>query len=66
MIQVGGNYGNAILAGAILGLLPVILDVVGFGIILGRGASQGLLAGVFGFGMILFGALIGSGFAQSK
>ncbi len=66
MLQFGGNYGSAILAGAILGLLPVVLDIVGFGMILGRGVAQGMLAGVFGFGMILFGSLIGSGFALSK
>jgi hypothetical protein len=62
----GGNYVQAILAGAILGILPIVLDVVGFGVILGRGVQAGTLAGVFGFGMILFGALIGSGFALSR
>ncbi len=62
----GGTYGHAILAGAILGVLPIVLDVVGFGIILGRGTQAGTLAGVFGFGMIIFGSLIGSGFALSR
>ena len=66
MVQSGGNYVHAILAGAILGLLPVMLDVAGFGLILGRGLQVGVLAGVFGFGMIQFGALIGGGFALSK
>lgn len=66
MAQFGGNYGHVILAGVILGILPAILDVGGFGIILGRGVQQGVLAGVFGFGMILFGALVGGGFALSK
>jgi hypothetical protein len=66
MVQSGGNYGQAVVAGAILGILPVILDVGGFGIILGRGVPQGVLAGVFGFAMILFGSLIGGGFALSK
>jgi len=62
----GGNYVHAILAGAILGILPLLLDVFGFGMILGRGVTVGLLAGVFGFSMILFGSLIGGGFALSK
>lgn len=61
----GGNYGHAILAAAILGVLPILLDVVGFGILLGRGTHAGLLAGIFGFSFILFGSLIGSGFALS-
>lgn len=65
-IELGRTYGNAILAGVILGILPVVLDVVGFGIILGRGVSAGVLLGTFGFCTILFGSLIGSGFALSK
>jgi hypothetical protein len=48
-ITVGENFGHAILAAAILGLLPVMLDVVGFGLILGRGTHAGLLSGIFGF-----------------
>ena len=62
----GGHLGHAIVAAAILGILPVVLDVVGFGMILGRGTQAGVLAGVFGFGMIVFGSLLGSGFALSR
>ena len=62
----GGTYLHAILFAAILGILPIVLDVIGFGVILGRGTQAGTLAGVFGFGMILFGSLIGSGFALSR
>jgi hypothetical protein len=65
-ITVGGNYGHAILAAAILGLLPMMLDIVGFGLILGRGTHAGLLSGLFGFALILFGSLIGSGFVLSR
>jgi hypothetical protein len=65
-IDLGGTYGNAILAGVLLGILPVVLDVFGFGLILGRGVTAGILMGVFGFSIILFGSLIGSGFALSK
>lgn len=64
-IAVGGNYGHAVLAAAILGLLPIVLDVFGFGLILGRGTNVGLLSGIFGFTFILFGSLIGSGFVLS-
>ena len=65
-IHNGGNYLNAIVAGAMLGVLPFLLDSVGFGVLLGRGAQWGILAGIFGFSMILFGSLIGSGFALSR
>ena len=54
------------LAGVILGVLPAVLDVVGFGMILGRGLEYGMLAGTLGFGMILFDSLVGGGFALSK
>lgn len=64
-IGAGGTYLHAILAAAILGVLPIVLDVVGFGQILGRGTQAGILAGVFGFAVILFGSLIGAGFVLS-
>ena len=66
MIHNGGNYLHAMGTGIVLGILPLVLDSVGFGMILGRGAQWGLLAGIFGFSMILFGSLIGSGFALSR
>jgi hypothetical protein len=65
-VGLGGTYVQAILAAAILGILPIALDIVGFGVILGRGTDAGILAGVFGFAVIVFGSLIGSGFALSS
>ena len=65
-IQFGGTYFQAIVAAAILGLLPIFLDTVGFGMILGRGVQPGMLAGIFGFSMILWGGLLGGGVAMSK
>ena len=65
-IGFGGTYLHAIAAAAILGILPIVLDVVGFGVILGRGTDAGTMAGVFGFAVIVFGSLIGAGFALSS
>jgi hypothetical protein len=65
MVQGGGSFIQAIVAGLVLGLLPLMLDTLGFGLILGRGLTAGLLAGLFGLSMILWGALAGSGFALS-
>jgi hypothetical protein len=62
----GGSYLNAIVHGALLGLLPLVLETVGFGMILGFGNPARFLVGVFGFAMIVFGSLIGSGFALGK
>ena len=64
-IQVGGTYLHAVVAAAILGVLPILLDIVGFGVILGRGAEAGRLAGLFGFASIVFGSLISAGFVLS-
>jgi hypothetical protein len=65
-VQNGGNLGHVILAGAIVGILPLVLETVGFGMILGFGNPARFLVGVFGFSMVLFGSLIGGGFALSK
>lgn len=65
-VRFGGNYGEVIIAGAILGVLPLLLDVFGFGMILGRGVTVGLLAGIFGFSIVLWGSLVGGGFELSK
>ena len=65
-VQFGGNYGNVIVAGLILGILPLFLQIVGFGLLLGRGMTSGVLGGVFGFDTVIFGSLIGGGFALSK
>ena len=65
-IQFGGTYISVIVAGAILGLLPLILQLFGFGILLGRGVPQAVLASEFGFAYVLYGSLIGGGFALTK
>ena len=64
-IGVGVGFVTAVGAGVLLGLLPLGLDIVGFGMVLGRGVDNGLLAGVFGLSMVTFGALFGAGFAYS-
>lgn len=64
-IGAGGGFVLAVVAGAILGLLPLMLDIVGFGVILDRGTTAGVLAGAFGWSFIVFGALLGAGFAKS-
>jgi hypothetical protein len=65
-IQGGGSYVHAIVAGAVLGLLPLVLDVVGFGMILGRGVDAGTTAGIFGMAVVVFGTLLGAGIVLSR
>jgi hypothetical protein len=63
-VLLGAGFVVAVGAGLILGLLPLALDIVGFGMVLGRGVDDGILAGIFGLSFVTFGALIGAGFAQ--
>jgi hypothetical protein len=64
-IDAGTGYVGAVVAGAVVGLLPLGLDVIGFGLLLDRGIDHGTLAGVFGMASVTFGALLGAGFAMS-
>jgi hypothetical protein len=61
----GGNFLTAILYGALLGLFPLVVNPLSFGMILGRDLHAVMLAGVFGLSMIVFGSLVGGGFAVS-
>ncbi len=64
-VGAGGSYVVAVVAGAVLGLLPFTHQLVGFGLMLGRGFDAGLLGGIFGFTAVLWGSLLGGGFATS-
>jgi len=61
----GGSFVTAILYGALLGLFPLVVNPLSFGMILGRDLNAVMLAGVFGLSMIVFGSLVGGGFAVS-
>jgi len=65
-LAAGGSFIHGILAGVVLGLLPVALQVVGFGLILGRPADAASLAAAFGFLGIVWGAVLGAGYAQAS
>jgi hypothetical protein len=64
-VTFGAGFVMAIGAGIVLGLLPLGLEIIGFGLLLDRGIDHGVLAGVYGLSYITFGALLGAGFARS-
>lgn len=64
-VRLGAGFVPAVASGVILGLLPLGLDIIGFGILLDRGVDQGVVSGVFGMACIVFGTLVGVGFARS-
>jgi hypothetical protein len=65
-VRAGGTFVHGILAGALLGLLPVILQVVGFGLLLGRDGDSVTSAAFVGAFAIFWGGVLGSGFAQGR
>lgn len=64
-VSFGAGFVPAVVAGVAVGLLPLGLEIIGFGLLLGRGVDHGILAGVFGMAYITFGAVLGAGFAKS-
>ena len=62
-VRNGGNFLTAILYGALLGLFPLVVNPLSFGMMLGRGFYATSWPAVFGFSMMLFGSLVGGGFA---
>ena len=64
-IHNGGNFLTAIMYAAILGLFPLIVYPLSFGLILGEDLHTTMLAGVFGLANFVFGSLVSGGFATS-
>ena len=61
----GGGVGHVLAAGFALGLLPVILDTVAFGMIMGRGVPMMFVGGLAGLLTIVWGALLGGAIGAS-
>jgi hypothetical protein len=64
-VHKGGNFLTALVCAALLGLFPLIVYPLSFGMILGEDLHTTMLAGVFGFANFVFGSLVGGGFAIS-
>ena len=65
-LRAGGTFVHGLVAGAILGILPLTLQLVGFGLILGRDADVTLTSALFGLFTIFWGGAFGAGIAQSR
>jgi hypothetical protein len=65
-IRAGGSVASGFLAAAILGLLPVGLQFVGFGLIAGRDSASVTTAALFGWLGVLWGGSLGSGIAAAR
>ena len=63
-IRAGGPIAYGFVAAAILGLLPLVLQFVGFGLMLGRDPAAGTTSAFFGWLGVFWGGSLGSGLAQ--
>lgn len=64
-VRAGGTFAYGLAAGAVLGLLPLLLQVIGFGLILGRDGDAVLTLGIFGLVTIFWGGALGAGIATA-
>jgi hypothetical protein len=64
-VRAGGTFVYGLVAGAILGLLPLVLQLVGFGLILGRDGDTVMTVGIFGLMAIFWSGTLGAGIAES-
>ena len=64
-VRAGGAVASGVGAAAILGLLPVMLQLVGFGLLLGRPGDAVVTSATFGFIAILWGGFLGTGIGRS-
>lgn len=66
IVEFGGNYLSAIVAGLIVGAVCGVLIYVGLGGIRGLGLAEMWPMALFGFTFNIVGALIGGGFVLSR
>lgn len=64
-VRAGGMFIHGLGAGAILGLLPAMLQLVGFGLILGRDSAGVTTSALFGFVAMIWGSSLGAGIASA-
>jgi len=64
-LRAGSGLAGGIAAAAILGLLPVGLQVIGFGVLLGRPIEVVGTSATFGFVAILWGGFLGTGIGRT-
>jgi hypothetical protein len=64
-LRAGGTFVHGLVAGAVLGLLPLVLQLVGFGLILGRDGDTVMTIGIFGWAATFWGSALGAGIATA-
>jgi hypothetical protein len=65
VVRAGGTLIHGLLGAAVIGLFPVVLQLVGFGVILGRTWDTVVTTALYSFLAVFWGGAIGSGVATS-
>jgi hypothetical protein len=65
-VRASGTFVHGLIAGAILGLLPALLQLVGFGLVLGRDPAVVTTSAMFGLTAVFWGSAMGAGFAVER
>ncbi len=65
VVRGGATFVHGLVAGALIGLMPALLQFIGFGLILGRDATSVATAALFGFIAVFWGSSLGAGLASS-
>ncbi len=65
VVRSGAGYVAGLITSAALGLMPLILQLVGFGLLFGRDGAVVTSAGLFGLAGVTWGGAIGAGIAAS-
>jgi hypothetical protein len=63
--RAGGGWIGGLVAAAILGLMPAALQLVGFGLLLGRDSASVTTSALFGLAGMFWGGALGAGIAAS-
>jgi hypothetical protein len=63
--RAGGGFVGGLIAATVLGLMPALLQLVGFGVLLGRDSGTVTTAALFGLAGMTWGGAIGAGIASS-
>ena len=63
--RAGGGYVGGLVAAVVLGLMPVALQFVGFGVLLGRDGGAVTTSALFGLAGMTWGGALGAGIASA-
>ena len=63
--RAGGGFVGGMIASAALGLMPALLQLVGFGALLGRDGAAVTTAALFGLAGMTWGGAVGAGIASA-